>query len=163
MNWSGLPERIERKIIPEPNSGCWLWLGGLDTRGYSQCRFEGRTRLAYRAAYIILIGEPPRGLVLDHTCNNKICVNPEHLKPTSHQLNITRSPQTIAGKFSARHACKYGHPFTEENTAFELRSRARICITCRRLRNLRWKLNNPEKYNAARASWARRKRKNDRN
>jgi putative membrane protein len=27
MTWSGLPERLERLIIPEPNSGCWLWLG----------------------------------------------------------------------------------------------------------------------------------------
>lgn len=146
MGWSGLPERIERKIIPEPNSGCWLWLAGLDGHGYGLCRFEGRTRPAHRAVYICLVGPVGSALLIDHQCENPLCVNPEHLRPATSQQNTLRSKRTIASQFLARDCCAQGHPFTAENTGVEPRSRARICKTCQRSSAKKWQSANKDRF-----------------
>jgi hypothetical protein len=59
--------------MPEPNSGCWLWLG--KTHG-SRAKFKNLS--AARAMWRMLQGGPPLGYVY-HTCGNPLCVNPGHL------------------------------------------------------------------------------------
>jgi hypothetical protein len=65
------------KVSPEPNSGCWLWLGLVDEKGYG--RFGKGGRAAHRKAYELFIGEIPKGLCVLHTCDVRSCVNPKHL------------------------------------------------------------------------------------
>lgn len=74
-------ERFEANYIPEPNSGCYLWMGACrKLRGYSQITYsKGKTVLAHRAAYILYRGEIEDDLVVRHLCNNPHCVNPGHL------------------------------------------------------------------------------------
>lgn len=67
--------------IPEPNSGCWLWLGNLATNGYGRFKSGGIQRKAHRVSYIVFKGPVPDFLLIRHTCHNKCCVNPEHLVP----------------------------------------------------------------------------------
>ena len=81
-----LMERFEEKYTPEPNSGCWLWLGacnrdryGCETYGVIGTTPRG-TSLAHRIAWLLYRGPIPTGLILLHRCDNQQCVNPDHLR-----------------------------------------------------------------------------------
>ena len=79
--------RLDENIMPEPNSGCWLWLGSV-SMSYGTLYFEGRTFRAHRASYLMNNGPLKEGQVVMHTCDNKLCVNPDHLKAVSSGDNI---------------------------------------------------------------------------
>jgi hypothetical protein len=76
-------ERLNRKIIPEPNTGCWLWLGCLCHDGYPQTRWPVTQKRGYahRLVYELMVGPIPDSHELDHTCFVRDCVNPDHLRP----------------------------------------------------------------------------------
>jgi hypothetical protein len=63
----------------EKSTGCWLWKGYRDKKGYGQVRHHGRAHWAHRVAYAIFNGCIPDGMTIHHTCHNPGCVNPEHL------------------------------------------------------------------------------------
>jgi hypothetical protein len=67
--------------IPEPNSGCWLWLKSVDRYGYGQwTRYHGGRRVtAHRMAYEIHNGPLPAGACVCHRCDVRSCVRPDHL------------------------------------------------------------------------------------
>lgn len=68
---------FEDRYIPEPNSGCFIWLGSVDKDGYGHCRGL-YSRRAHREAYYRAFGDPSGSMVL-HKCDNPSCVNPDHL------------------------------------------------------------------------------------
>lgn len=80
-------QRFEEKYIPEPNSGCWIWIGGVNWRprkhgrdaGFPVMDIDGRTWKAYRYSYEVHIGPIPKGKMICHSCGISICVNPDHL------------------------------------------------------------------------------------
>lgn len=77
-----LLKRLMDRCIPEPNSGCWLWEGSTNGRGYGLAFLQGGKKMtgAHRAM-LIAHGVPvgPADVVL-HTCDMPGCVNPEHLQ-----------------------------------------------------------------------------------
>lgn len=72
-------EMIERHSIPEPNSGCWLWLGDINTWGYGRLSKNRAERLAHRVSYLTYVGTIPSSLKVLHSCDVPCCVNPQHL------------------------------------------------------------------------------------
>jgi hypothetical protein len=66
--------------------GCWIWRGYVINSGYGTW---GR-HLAHRRMYEERRGEIPAGLVIDHLCRKKLCVNPDHLEAVPQRINVRR-------------------------------------------------------------------------
>lgn len=72
-------EHFERKFIPEPMSGCFLWEGSQHRQGYGNVSKNRKTFLAHRVSWEIYRGPIPDGMKVLHSCDNPPCVNPDHL------------------------------------------------------------------------------------
>lgn len=70
----------ERLIAGFKKSGeCWVWNKSVASSGYGQIRLNYKNLRANRASYMVFKGEIPVGMVVRHTCDNKLCINPDHL------------------------------------------------------------------------------------
>jgi hypothetical protein len=93
-------EYIEARSIPEPNSGCWLWLLSTGSHGYGQCvdpddqeRRPNGSRMptvAHRVSYLAFKGSIPPDFQIDHRCRNRLCCNPDHLEAVPQVENRRR-------------------------------------------------------------------------
>ena len=113
-------------------SGCWEWQGAITPDGYGRQSYRGRARRAHRVAYELIVGEIPAGLVLDHLCRNRSCVNPAHLEPVTDRINLLRGIGPTADRASRTH-CPQGHAYDLENTYVDRRG-SRHCRACGRAR-----------------------------
>lgn len=136
-----LPARFWDKAQPCPMSGCWLWTACVDEHGYGRIRMTAlrpdippSTR-AHRLAYLVLVGDVPDGMELDHrVCRTPCCVNPAHLEPVTHRVNILRG-NGMAGRHARASHCKLGHTFDDANTMWMRDGRTgRMTRRCRRCR-----------------------------
>ena len=83
-----LRERFEEKYIPEPNSGCWIWIGSYRGSGYGEMRIDSDyLQRSHRISYQLNVGEIPDGLCILHRCDNPGCVNPKHLFLGTQRIN----------------------------------------------------------------------------
>ena len=75
-----LEQRLLLHSIPEPNTGCLLWLGKVSRKGgYAQIWHKGRHRNASRVAYEVWVGSIPDGEMACHHCDEPTCIAPAHL------------------------------------------------------------------------------------
>src|ERR1700749_4969342 len=80
-------ERFFNKVTKTDN--CWLWIGGTINKGYGNFTWgRGVNILAHRFSYEIHKGKIPEGKIILHSCDNPICVNPEHLTIGTQQDNV---------------------------------------------------------------------------
>jgi hypothetical protein len=70
--------RLWPKVSIQP-SGCWHWIGAKDTSGYGRFRVGNRMERAHRAVWRLCVGDIPTGLQLNHDCDVRDCVRPEHV------------------------------------------------------------------------------------
>ena len=76
---NSLQARFEQLCMPEPNTGCWLWLGALSAERYGCMSINGRSTKANRVAWLLYRSEIPNDLCVLHRCDVPLCVNPDHL------------------------------------------------------------------------------------
>jgi hypothetical protein len=124
------------------DGGCWV----VDqNRRYPRIHIRGSEYLAHRVSCKLMGGGIVDGFEVDHLCNNKKCVNPAHLEPTTHIENYKRADKSRLGwkpdgymnNNAKKTHCKRGHPFSGDNLAYD--GGRRVCKTCRRMRAARKK------------------------
>ena len=72
------------------DDGCWIWKLKPMHTGYGRIHRAGKYKSAHRAVYEAHRGPVPDGMELDHLCNVRLCVNPDHLEPVTHAENLRR-------------------------------------------------------------------------
>jgi HNH endonuclease len=125
-------DRFFNKV--QKTDSCWLWTGSIEANGYGRFRAPNKVS-AHRFSYETFVGHISSGLVIDHLCRVRNCVNPEHLEAVTHLENVRRGNSGLNQKLKTH--CPQNHEYNEVNTYFAVRSngnKSRHCRVCNRNR-----------------------------
>ena len=95
---SAVSEVFESKVETIPWSGCWIWMGPLMNNGYGVWQHQKVKMSAHRWSYTLYFGEIPEGMMVLHSCDTPICVNPAHLRIGTNSDNMKDAMQR--GRFA---------------------------------------------------------------
>lgn len=136
------PALIEARFwaLVDKRGSCWLWTGTRGHGGYGhfgvgRLGVDRRVVTAHRFAWELTNGAIPDGLYVLHTCDNRWCVNPEHLwlGTAADNAHDAVAKGRLRSASAAKTHCPSGHPYTGDNVIFDRRG-WRKCRECRRAR-----------------------------
>jgi hypothetical protein len=96
-------------------TNCILWTGQISNYGYGIARLNNKPIRAHRLAYIETYGEIPKGLLVRHRCDNRACVNPEHLELGTNKDNSEDMVQRQRQAAGSKHGM---HKLTERDIQY---------------------------------------------
>lgn len=127
---------LDRTVL-DPDSGCLVWTGATNDRGYPQVRRGGRTVYVHRLVCEIAHGPIPDGHQVDHVrdagCTHVACILPTHLEAVTQQENIARS-DGVQAVHARKTVCTRGHSLGPDGDVYVTKAGSRQCRICKRLR-----------------------------
>lgn len=101
-----LLERFVEKIKLDPETGCWLWVGCTNMKGYGSIKLKRSVIGAHQASWLLFKGELDPSLEIDHFhCRRRNCVNPSHLRQITHFENTDHDRRKTH--------CEAGHSYAD--------------------------------------------------
>lgn len=120
-----LKGRLYSKFIVDTETGCWNWQGAINKSGYGTMGATEFGTLAHRISYGVHI-ESPGELLVCHTCDNRKCVNPDHLFiGTTSDNNHDRDEK---GRFTALPGSSNGNSKLDEDQVSEIKSLLKVGV-----------------------------------
>lgn len=121
-------KRFWKKVDIKGPDDCWNWTASTNGRGYGYFRF-GESKVAHRVAYILTYGSIDDKLLILHSCDNRLCCNPVHLRQGTRGDNVHDAIDRKRYYHSSKTHCPQGHEYTPENTYS--RNGYRQCRICK--------------------------------
>ena len=112
---------------------CWLWTASKNSCGYGSISFRGRGQRVHRVSLWLHGRDIPEGLVVDHVCRTRLCVNPNHLRVVTNHVNVRENSVAFAAINGDKTHCLNGHPLDGYNLI--VRDGKRRCRACDNVRN----------------------------
>lgn len=125
--------RIFKRIIVDPDTDCLVWDNISRADGYATVSIDYKSLYVHRVMYELFIGPIPKGLVIDHLCRNRSCVNPSHLEAVTYSINTRRGVSKIADNAAKTH-CIGNHALSGTNVRMRKDVYTRMCRECERIR-----------------------------
>ena len=130
------------KVDKRGTDECWPWLGAKDKDGYGRFGYDDANRRAHRIGLLIAGIDVPEGLVPDHTCKDRSCQNPAHMRIATQKANCTVNSVSPMARNAQKTHCPKGHPYAGANLAIKQvpprihkgkrfgQCTMRICLAC---------------------------------
>ena len=131
--------RFMDKVKSFERGKCWEWNASKLNSGYGQFSYLGKRVTAHRFSYFMVNSPQGAPLHVCHTCDNKICVNPDHLWLGTAQDNHRDKTDKGRHHYKKRTHCPKGHEFTIKNTLIRTDNGSRKCRLCEQARLRRYR------------------------
>ena len=131
-----LPDRFWDKVTTSntnfyKDTPCMEWSAFINPSGYGKFWFNGKNEQSHRLSYEDKYGKIQEGLVINHLCRNRSCVNPNHLEDVTQQENIQKGLTGFAVglRMRTKTHCPQGHEYNDQNTYISPNG-SRNCRAC---------------------------------
>src|ERR1700694_5169324 len=118
-----LYERIFNRVEKNEETGCWIWLGAKNKKGYGSIGSSPYTKdsQTHRISWVLHFGPIPDGLHVLHRCDTPACVSPHHLFLGTNQQNV--DDKMSKGRFKPNKGAQHGRAILTDEQVLEIRRR----------------------------------------